>query len=204
VDSSPSFPPEVLQSMQEIRIGDYIIKAESITGHSIDGYSIITLNNTVVYEGEMSRSRKNGFGLEYSAKGSIAYEGYFRDDKYDGWGRTSCYTGQFRDGLYDGYGIYSIDNYYYEGFFQKAQPSGEGISFKGANMVRFHPVKNIYDFLNNGLKNGMSILEEYKIDEIYLGEWKEGVKHGFGRLWKAKYWYSGQFSNDLPHGLGAE
>jgi hypothetical protein len=65
----PSFPPELLQSMQEIRIGDYTIKAEHISGHSIDGYSIIMLSNTVVYEGEMSRSRKNGFGMEYSAKG---------------------------------------------------------------------------------------------------------------------------------------
>ena len=71
-------------------------------------------------------------------------------------------------------------------------------------MLRFHPVKNIYDFLNDGLKHGMRILEDFKIDEIYLGEWKENVKHGFGRLWRANYWYSGQFSNDLPHGLGAE
>lgn len=31
-------------------------------------------------------------------------------------------------------------------------------------MVRFHPLKNIYEFLNLGLKNGMSILEQYKID----------------------------------------
>ncbi len=30
------------------------------------------------------------------------------------------------------------------------------------------------------------------------------MKHGFGRLWKSNYWYAGQFSNDLPHGLGAE
>lgn len=79
----------------------------------------------------MIRSKKNGFGIEYNHKGSIVYEGYFRDDKYDGWGRTSMYTGQFRDGLYDGYGIYSIDHYYYEGFFQKAQQSGEGVCFKG-------------------------------------------------------------------------
>lgn len=71
-------------------------------------------------------------------------------------------------------------------------------------MVKFYPTKNIYDFLNYGLKNNMNILSQYKIDEIYLGEWKEGVKHGFGRIWKHNYWYSGQFSNDVQHGLGAE
>ena len=69
------------------------------------------------------------------------------------------YTGQFRDGLYDGYGIYSIEHYYYEGFFQKAQQSGEGVCFKGQEMKKFHPVKNIYDFLNKGLQDNMSILQ---------------------------------------------
>lgn len=31
-------------------------------------------------------------------------------------------------------------------------------------MKVFHPVKNIYDFLNEGLKQGMKILEDYKIE----------------------------------------
>jgi hypothetical protein len=52
------------------------------------------------------------------------YEGYFRDDKYDGWGKNANYMGQFRSGLYEGYGVYFNDNFYYEGFFQNAQPNG--------------------------------------------------------------------------------
>lgn len=72
-------------------------------------------------------------------------------------------------------------------------------------MKKFEAVKNIYDFLNEGLKMGINtLLKENKIEEIYLGEWKEGAKHGFGRKWTNEYWYSGQFSNDVPHGLGAE
>ena len=106
--------------------------------------------------------------------------------------------------MYDGYGIYSSKDTYYEGFFLKGLQNGEGISFKGSEMKVFHPVKNIYDFLNEGLRHGMNILKDYNIEEIYLGEWKEGAKHGFGRIWKENYWYSGQFSNDVPHGLGAE
>jgi hypothetical protein len=31
-------------------------------------------------------------------------------------------------------------------------------------MIVFHPVKNIYDFLNEGLRHGMSILKDYKIE----------------------------------------
>jgi len=64
--------------------------------------------------------------------------------------------------------------------------------------------QNVYDFLSEQMKENLKGLWENKISEVYLGEWKEGSKHGFGRLWKLKYWYSGQFSNDLPHGLGAE
>ena len=47
-------------------------------------------------------------------------------------------------------------------------------------------------------------MEKFHIDEMYLGEWKEGNKHGFGRIWKKDYWYAGQFSNNVPHGFGAE
>jgi hypothetical protein len=61
----------------------------------------------------MMRSRKNGYGVEYSQNGSLIYEGYFRDDKYENWGRTTSYTGQFRDGMYDGYGVYNTRNFYY-------------------------------------------------------------------------------------------
>ena len=105
----------------------------------------------------------------------------FRDDKYDGWGRSDCYTGEYRDGLYDGYGVFSTGKLYYEGFFQRGQFSGEGIHFTGSEMINFHPVKNINTFLTEGLKGNLEIMEKYKIDEIYIGEWKLGSKHGFGR-----------------------
>jgi len=71
-------------------------------------------------------------------------------------------------------------------------------------MTTFHPVKNINTFLTDSLKNNLDIMDKHNIDEIYIGEWKEGNKHGFGRFWKKDYWYAGQFSNNLPHGFGAE
>ena len=103
------------------------------------------------------RSKKNGFGLEYT-KGKVTFEGYFRDDKYEGWGRTPSYLGQYRDGLYDGYGIYSTQRAYYEGSYYEGHENGEGISFRGEDMLRLPPVKNIYDFLNEGLKHNMNIM----------------------------------------------
>ena len=99
----------------------------------------------------------------------IVYEGNFRDDKYDGWGRTANFSGEFRDGFYDGYGVYSSGKIYYEGFFTRGLFNGEGIYFTGENMSPFHPVRNINTFLTDSMKNNLDIMEKYKIDEIYLG-----------------------------------
>lgn len=43
----------------------------------------------------------------------LTFEGMFREDKYDGWGRSDCYTGEYREGVYDGFGVLSLDKSYY-------------------------------------------------------------------------------------------
>lgn len=52
--------------LKEKTVGEYLVRAESITEDSIDGYAEIILKNKVVFEGEMIRSRKNGYGIEYN------------------------------------------------------------------------------------------------------------------------------------------
>ena len=52
--------------LNEKLVGEYLVRAESITEDSIDGYAEILLKNKVVFEGEMIRSRKNGYGIEYN------------------------------------------------------------------------------------------------------------------------------------------
>jgi hypothetical protein len=58
-----SLHPDLPNNLQEIRVGDYLIRSEKISGDSIDGYSLVLYNNAIIYEGEMVRSRKNGFGV---------------------------------------------------------------------------------------------------------------------------------------------
>lgn len=74
--------PALLRDMQQRAIGDYLIFSDNMSERSIDGYSVILLNNSIIYEGMLERTRRNGYGVEYSTNGSIAYEGFFRDDKY--------------------------------------------------------------------------------------------------------------------------
>lgn len=38
--------------------------------------------------------------------------------------------------------------------------------------------------------------------EIYIGQFSNGFRHGFGRLFTEKMEFSGQFSHNLYHGLG--
>lgn len=74
-------------------MGKYFVKAERITDNSIDGYTAVyDQNKNLLFEGEYARAKKNGYGVQFNASG-IVYEGTFRDDKYDGWGRTSNYSG---------------------------------------------------------------------------------------------------------------
>lgn len=52
--------------LDEKMVGDYLVRAESITEDSIDGYAEIILKGKVIFQGEMIRSRKNGYGIEYT------------------------------------------------------------------------------------------------------------------------------------------
>lgn len=56
-----------------MKIGDFTIRAQKIQENSIDGYCVICQYKSVIFEGEMIRSKKNGFGIQYNPKGKIIY-----------------------------------------------------------------------------------------------------------------------------------
>lgn len=64
MDNSRVLPsPALLRDMQQRTIGDYLIFSDNMSERSIDGYSVILLNNSIVYEGMLERTRKNGYGV---------------------------------------------------------------------------------------------------------------------------------------------
>lgn len=48
----------------------------------------------------------------------------------------------------------------------------------------------------------MEIIKKYGAKEIYIGQFSNGFRHGFGRLFTETMEFSGQFSHNLYHGLG--
>lgn len=48
----------------------------------------------------------------------------------------------------------------------------------------------------------MEIIKVYKAKEVYIGQFSNGFRHGFGRLFNEDMEFSGQFSHNLYHGLG--
>lgn len=50
MDSSRVLPsPALLRDMQQRTIGDYLIFSDQMSERSIDGYSVILLNNSIIY-----------------------------------------------------------------------------------------------------------------------------------------------------------
>lgn len=53
-----------MEQLKELRVGDYIIRAEHIHGQAVDGFAAVyNLTGRLLFEGEYHRSRKNGFGV---------------------------------------------------------------------------------------------------------------------------------------------
>lgn len=49
--------------------------------------------------------KRHGFGVEYDNK-QVFYTGYFKNNKYHGWGVTPNYEGEWSFGTKCGYGKY--------------------------------------------------------------------------------------------------
>lgn len=49
----------------------------------------------------------------------------------------------------------------------------------------------------------MKNINEFGIEEVYIGNWMKGKRNGLGKLWiHDKMWYSGQFHQGIFHGIG--
>ena len=69
-----------------------------------------------MYQGDFEDNKLQGKGIEYNEEGEIVYNGEFKNNAYDGWGKKNLYT------PYEGYwfnnhpdkikqGLYSVANW---------------------------------------------------------------------------------------------
>jgi hypothetical protein len=93
----------------------------------------IKIDENLSYIGPVLNGKKHGKGLIKNKLGELVYEGYFKDDFFDGEGTLVLengfiYNGQFLNGKRNGKGIlFSGDEKYkYSGDWSEDMKSGEG------------------------------------------------------------------------------
>ena len=142
------------------------------------------------------------------------------------------YTGQYERGFRTGYGTYYYsDGRSFVGTFLNDQREGPGIMYYPRGFRRegtwvldklLGEVRKYMDnetileiWLEDGIYVGGAVnkvphgegtityFEDVPSLQNYTGEWREGVKQGFGKMnWKDGDRYRGDWRNDLPEGKG--
>ncbi|MDF2650597.1 MAG: hypothetical protein K0Q73_6402 [Paenibacillus sp.] len=152
------------------------------------------------YVGEMKGGIPDGQGAGYNPSGEMIYEGSFKNGKYDGPGRfyvngMLLYDGEFVKNKYDGSGkLYSQGRLFYEGEFKENNRHGKG---KLYDDTRFKILEYEGEFVNDKF-------EGYGIHYFnnYIGEWKNGEKHGNGQDYGRYLEYEGIFVGGVREGYG--
>jgi hypothetical protein len=151
------------------------------------------------YNGQIKNYLRHGKG-EYVSE-LEKYEGIWKEDKKDGFGKIKFkdgmkYEGEFKNNKFNGKGKIKFlqEGHVYEGEFKNNAINGMGI-FKWKN-------GEIYEGeMTNGTMNGYGKYK-YANGQIYEGTYVNGVKQGLGKLIWPNCIYEGEFKNGNPDGEG--
>ena len=166
------------------------------------------------YTGKLKNNIYEGRGILYNISGEIIYDGYFKDGKYDGFGKLYdsnelIYEGFFNGGYYCGKGIsYKNEKKKFNGYFICGHYNGVGIQYlsngKKLRKMKYEkgkPSKDCYGVLydDNGreiyqgkLKNGIpenaKLVTIYDSEEnyVYIGDFYSFKYHGEGTIFFEK------------------
>lgn len=136
-----------------------------------------------MYEGEYTAGAKTGVGRKYYSSGKRMFEGQMLDGQWTGFGRKYfedsgrvSYEGECLNSIPHGFGRYyhPVDGgtLWYEGHFKDGKFDG------------FGRLTNAAEY------NG-------KLQTLYVGEWREGAKHGLGSYYyDDDYVFEGKWAAD--------
>ncbi len=159
------------------------VLAQCITGNCIDGSGVMYYpSSSSRYVGEFKGGKREGFGYLYLPNDGN-YTGYWKNNRYDGEGIRLMGDGKVEQGMWK------------EG--QLAKPMNninlplDGVAYK------FKPgciSGNCFE--GNGIKL-------YPDGMIYLGDFKNGIRNGFGKVYNPdKTIYEGRWVSDKMDGSG--
>lgn len=152
------------------------------------------------YKGEWVADKATGRGVMSFANGNV-YEGTLVDGEPDGEGKLTyasgdVYTGQIRRGLPHGRGSYVwLSGQRYEGDWVDDKPQGQG-------KMRFTNGNQYEGQVMAGLPQGRGRMV-FPNGDIYEGQFEAGKAHGDGRYaWKSGERYEGAWARGVKHGAG--
>ena len=161
---------------------------------------ILYTHNGDYYNGELSEGKKNGQGNIIYANGT-KYEGSFKNDFHDGFGKLiqlngETYEGEWKKGKINGKGmrIHANGNKYIGNYVNNVR-NGEG------HLIFVNGESYKGNFLN-GKANGIGVFK-FKNGNVYEGEFKDNLIMGKGSLTlKNGDKYIGVFTNGVINGKG--
>jgi len=157
--------------------------AQCITGNCIDGSGVMYYpSSSSRYVGEFKSGRREGFGFLYLPNDGN-YMGYWKNNRYEGEGIRLMGDGKIEQGIWK------------EG--QLTKPMANLNLRLDGNAIKFKPgciSGNCFE--GNGIKL-------YPDGMIYLGDFKNGNRNGFGKVYNPdKSIYEGRWVNNKMDGSG--
>lgn len=177
------------------------------------------------YAGQMKSGLRHGRGKFVYPDGVSVYEGQWRQDRCEGWGRfkddeseyegtwnadkkhgkgketwfddKSNFSGDYVRGMKHGTGVYKwADGSRYEGEFDHDIIQGKGV---------YKSLKSIYNGqFHNSMQHGSGI-QKWTDGRVYDGQFKENHRDGKGKMiWTDGHTYDGQWRQGQQHGSGQE
>jgi hypothetical protein len=165
-----------------------------------EGQGEIRWANGHRYKGDWVADRATGRGVMSFANGNH-YEGTLVDGEPDGEGKLTyasgdVYSGQIRRGLPHGRGSYVwMSGQRYEGEWVDDKPQGQG-------RMRFANGNQYEGQMAAGLPQGRGRMV-FPNGDLYEGQFEAGKAHGEGKYaWKSGERYEGAWARGLKHGQG--
>jgi hypothetical protein len=198
----PFYPEESLL-LQGIRLNNLYPNHPTATASNYNKL-ILTSPNTIVrsYQGELLNQLPHGIG-SCVYKSGYEYEGEYNAGLHHGSGRMkfpdgTIYQGEFFENSITGIGRFIWpNNTEYTGSVLEGFREGYGVYIDNVNNVSYSGE------WKNGRKHGQGRLI-YSNSNVYQGEFREGNRHGIGRLdYSSGNYYIGTWKYDKKEGEGA-
>lgn len=193
-----SFHQGKRQGHGEMHYPDGSIYVGNWNNDSKEGQGRLSFPDGTYYDCEWHNNTKNGWGIFYSPANERKYEGFFKDGKFDGFGKETIpgvmsYCGYQVDGKYHGLGCFEHfehgEHFIYCGEYEHGYWQGHG--------VLYYQNSSYQGEFSKCYREGYGV-QTLPNGDRYEGYWKNDRYWGHGRyfIFESDIWLEGEFVDD--------